>query len=102
MDTEDIVIREHVFLFLKTQGDFEVSPWNVFQILFAQKVRNAIWKTVESFCLDWLSDFCWAIGKDTFGGAQNDVPLKITTQFSKSQFYNSIDFHFKMDLFETV
>ena len=54
--------------------------------------------------LGFLSDFCWAIGKGPFRGAQNDVSLKITTQPSKSQFDNCnfIDFYSKIDLLETA
>ena len=61
-----------------------------------------IWQGLESFCLDVLSDFGQAIGKGPFGGAQNDVSVKFTSQLFKSEFYNSIVLHFEMDIFETV
>ena len=51
-------IREHVFSFQNPQGDFEGFPLKYFQILSAQKVRNAISKGLESFSMDVLSEFC--------------------------------------------
>jgi hypothetical protein len=53
--------------------------------IFSGKIRTSILRPVsntnfESFCLDVLSDFSSDIGKGHFGGAQNDVCVKITTQ----------------------
>ena len=52
-------VREQVFFLLKSARRFRgFLPLKYFQMVYAQKVRNASWKGLKSCCVEVLSDFC--------------------------------------------
>ena len=70
--------KHRSFKILKAMSSF---PREICSKFTCSKSYERHLKGLGFFCLDVLSDFRGAIGKDTFRGAKNDVSAEITLQF---------------------
>ena len=95
-------IRKQVFSFRIPKAISRFPPEIFFKLYLLKMLgtpSERAWKVLSWMC---SHNFAEPSGKAPFGGAQNHVPVKVTTQFQKDPFQNGNQLNYKTEIWKAV
>ena len=97
-ESEDFIWKQ-VFFFQNSQGDIEVSAWNISRFIRSKIGNLSLERDWKAFAWMWSQIFAQMSGRSNLERCRMSVWMKITTQLSNSSFEKPNHFPFKISDF---